>query len=118
VGALGPTGGDGPTGPTGATGATGASGATGATGATGAPRSFSEVTANGSFSGNSASATATCPAGSTVVGGGISGCRCTGLAVLAGLESAPSAGTTAWTGVCRCNINNNGTITVHAICAR
>jgi hypothetical protein len=100
-GAIGPQGPAGPQGSTGATGPTGANAVLPPTFSRVALQAPSIVTATGS-----SSATATCPAGRVVTGGGVSG---TGSA--AARTSYPSSAT-AWTGSLA-----SGVATVYALCS-
>ena len=105
TGSKGPTGAKGPTGTTGPKGVTGAKGATGAKGPTGATGAATPTLVNGTKTtttnpavGTPVSATATCPAGKVLVGGG--GQVTTSLASgRVELQQSYPSSTTAWTAV-------------------
>jgi collagen type I alpha len=97
----------GPAGPAGATGATGAAGATGATGPSGVA-SLTAVTAT--MASGTRTATATCPAGKRVFGGGVTSTDTKTL-----VQSGP-VGTTGWIASYSSDIAAGKTSIVTAYC--
>lgn len=116
----------GPAGPAGATGATGARGATGATGATG-PQGPAGVIDLAKLSridsgpatvatGTTGTATANCPSGDRVVGGGFTIIHGNNDLVDA-YESVPTTSLTGWETIVDNASGSNATIEAYAVCA-